>query len=302
MEGLLCGGRTVSGCEGLRGEASVPGKAWTAVELRAHRPGGRRTWLLPPDEVHVWQVGLVVTAAHAARLYDTLSPDERVRAARYHFLRDRDRFVAARGWLRTILGLYVGCQPRHVRLRYNRHGKPELDGIAPSAGGTEEDASARSAGSTSLHRAASPDDLQFNLSHSEDLALCAVARGRRVGIDVEAIRPGFADDGLPETFFSPQEVEALRALAPDEQPAAFFTCWTRKEAYLKARGEGLIIPLDSFAVLPAPPDRSLATPAEADDLARWSLCDLDLGPGYAAALAGEGHGWRLRLWRLANSE
>lgn len=245
-------------------------------------------WPLAPErsslgvnEVHVWLACLRMTDAQIMHLRATLSPEERERSVRYRFVRDQQRFIVARGLLRSILGSYLGTLPDQIRLSYNPHGKPELEPVEGS----------RVAGTREEH-------IQFNVTHTEDVALYAVARGRRVGIDVERIRPGFADDRLSETFFAPREAAALRSLPPNEQQKAFFACWTRKEAYVKARGEGLVMPLDAFEVslLPGDPP-TLLTPDDPAEAARWSLCELDLGPEYAATLAVEGQRWRLRLWR-----
>jgi 4'-phosphopantetheinyl transferase len=237
---------------------------------------------LAADEVHVWRASLQVPESRLAQFNDTLSPDEKRRAARYRFLRDRQRFIVARGWLRAILGMYLHLPAGDVRFCYNQHGKPELD-ITPES---------------------AQDGPQFNLAHTEDLALCAVTRGRRVGIDVEYIRPGFANGTLAESFFTPRETALLRSLPKGEQKRAFFTCWTRKEAYLKARGEGLIMPLDAFEVslLPQVAPALLQTPADPAEAARWSLFELEIGPGYAASLAVEGQGYRLWLWQDSGLE
>jgi 4'-phosphopantetheinyl transferase len=264
--------------------------------------------------VHVWRASLQVPETHLAQLYATLSADEQERASHFRFLRDQQRFVVARGWLRAILcrysiprsvrGMYLRLEAGQVRFRYNPHGKPEL--------GAAEEANCASAGPEAVRSIRSPNPLtvpppehasqhglQFNLAHSEDLALYAISSGRTVGIDVEQIRPGFADGTLAESFFAPREVAALRSLPPRDQERAFFACWTRKEAYLKARGEGLIMPLDAFEVSLLPGDTAalLQTPADPAEAARWSLCELAVGPEYAASLAVAGQGWSLQLWQ-----
>lgn len=254
----------------LQAEAPLP--AWPAP------PKNPR---LATDEVHVWRASLRAPQRRVARLYATLSADEQERADHFRFVQDQQRFIVARGLLRAVLGLYLGVEAAAVRFAYNPHGKPELE--AAEVGG---------AGVRQAH-------LQFNLAHSEDLLLCAISSGRRVGIDVERIRPGFADGTLAETFFAPGEVAVLRALPRKDQEQAFFACWTRKEAYLKARGEGLIMPLDAFEVSlrPGEPAALLQAAPDPAEVTRWSLCELDLGPAYAATLAVEGQGWRLWLWQ-----
>lgn len=226
---------------------------------------------LTPDEVHLWRASLDVTVtARVTRLGRTLAPDERERAARYRFERDRVRDIVARGTLRAILGRYLDLDPAGLRFVYGPQGKPAL---APEHG----------------------RELSFNLSHAGDVALYAVTRGRRVGVDVEQVVPDVAGSTVPEHTFSPHEVAVLRALPLDEQTAAFFRCWTRKEAYVKALGAGFSLDLTSFDVSLAPgePPALLATRHDPTEAARWSLHDVDAGPGYVAVLVVEGHDLRL---------
>lgn len=231
---------------------------------------------LDPDTVHVWRASLDVTAPAIETLEAALSPDERARAARFARTIDRERYVAARGILREILGRYLERPGTEVRFRYASHGKPELE--------------------------PGPDDrpLQFNLSHAAGLGLVAVAHGRRVGVDIEHVDPTLIDERIPERFFSPREVAALRALPSALQGEAFFACWTRKEAYVKARGEGLSIPLDRFdvALAPGKPAALLRTEDDPAEAGRWTLHALAPAPGYVGALAIEGRGARVecRAW------
>jgi len=238
-------------------------------------------WEVPPaaiglgcDEVHVWRAVLDQLAVCLPGLWRTLAEDERARANRFRFQRDRDHYSAARGSLRAILGRYLGVEPGQLQFCYNPHGKPAL---ARGPGG---------------------DGLRFNLSHSHGLALFAFARGHELGIDVERIRPEVASEQIAERFFAPGEVAALRALPDHLRTTAFFRCWTRKEAYIKALGKGLAIPLAQFEVSLAPeePPALLRTQPDPREAARWTLQELDPGSGYAAALAVEGHGWRVRCW------
>jgi 4'-phosphopantetheinyl transferase len=204
-----------------------------------------------------------------------LSADELARAERFRFRKDADRYTVARGLLRTILGQYLCRPPEQLRFRYGAMGKPEL----AADGGAF--------------------DPRFNLAHSRDLAVYAVTRGRRVGIDIEYIRAERADLRIAERFFSTREIAQLRALPLHAQREAFFACWTRKEAYLKAKGDGLALGLDRFDVSLAPgePAALLATRDDASEAGRWSLCDLFPRAGYASALAVEGHDWRLSCWQ-----
>lgn len=232
---------------------------------------------LPGDEVHVWRFWLNLPASQLLHLRQTLTADELGRVARFRFQEDRDRFIAARGSLRTILGRYLGVEPGEVRFCYGPFGRPGL--VAPS------DCAGHGA-------------LDFSLSHSGDLALFALAQGRKLGVDLERIDDDVEWEALAERFFSSQENAALRALPSDVRRQAFFTCWTRKEAYVKAQGQGLSLPLDRFDVSVVPGERAmlLATRDGPGEAARWVLRDLSLGPGYVAALAIEGAGWRLWCW------
>ncbi len=242
----------------------------------------RMIWELPPPrpaateaEVHVWQAALAAPPATLAWLEGLLSADELQRAGRFRFARDRDHYILARGLLRVILGLYAGTAPESLCFVYNAHGKPAL------AAGFAEPA------------------LSFNLSHSGDLVLYAVTAGRVVGVDVEQLRPELATAEIAERFFAPRERDALQALPAELRTRAFYDCWTRKEAYIKARGEGLSIPLDQFEVSLAPgmPAALLHSEGSPKEAARWRLQELDPDPAYAAAVAVEGHDWQLRCWR-----
>ena len=233
-------------------------------------------WSVPPTKlelaenvIHVWRASLDLEKQTLDRCTSVLSQDEKHRASRFIFPRDRDHFVAARGILRELLGKYAGCSPALLEFRYGQHGKPAL---------REEN------GKSPAH---------FNLSHSGGLAVYAFARDRELGIDLEPIRSEFAGESIAERHFSPRELEDWNRLAPGLRAKAFFLCWTRKEAYVKARGEGLQIPLDSFCVTLTP-----GQPAElrSNDSARWRLHSFEPKPEYVAALVGEGTDWRLSQW------
>ena len=231
--------------------------------------------VVAPDEVHVWRVALNQPAPQVQNLWQTLVAEERVRAMRFYFPRDREDFIVARGVLRALLGGYLKRHPSELCFSYSSYGKPAL--TTESGGAT----------------------LCFNLSHSHGLALYAIAHRRRLGIDVEWIRPDLADEQIAKYFFSPREIAALCALPHELQTEAFFLCWTRKEAYIKARGEGLSFPPDQFEVslIPGEPATLLCTQGDPHEAARWSLQELVPGPGYVAALAVEGHHWRLQCWQ-----
>ena len=239
-------------------------------------------WSLPPeplsldrDEVHVWRALLDQTPSQIQSLFRNLDADERARAARFHFARDREHFIVGRGVLRSILGGYLNRPPECLSFRYNANGKPALAG--------DPDA----------------DTLRFSVSHSGEIALYAVAPGRDVGIDVERIRPDLGVAEIADRFFSPHGAATLHALPADLKRQAFFRYWTHNEAYVKARGEGLSLPLDRCHVSLAPPVPAAVRPTAGDPSGslRWSFHELIPAPGYVAALAVEGHEWRLACWQ-----
>jgi 4'-phosphopantetheinyl transferase len=197
-------------------------------------------------DVDLWRAELDLDPAQLSAFSSTLSPDEAERSRRFHRDNDRDRFVAGRGWLRRILGDRLGVDPAVLRFAYDTNGKPRLAGAANQW-------------------------LRFNMSHSEALALYAVCTGREVGVDVERVSVDVDVEALAHRFFSAVERAELAALPVNDRRQAFFDCWTRKEAYLKATGVGL----SGLA-------RSDADPA------KWSLQSVDAGPGFAAALAVAG--------------
>jgi 4'-phosphopantetheinyl transferase len=212
---------------------------------------------LPSREVHSWCVRLDAPPEICAGLHATLTDDERDRSARLRWEQDRQRFIVAHGALRALLGRYLRTHPGDLRFVYNAFGKPEL---SPEFGGR----------------------LKFNLSHAADLALIAIAVDAAVGVDLEYIRrqPDYAE--IARWFFSPAEVDDLNRVPSHLHAEAFLSYWTKKEAYVKARGEGLAIPLTSFSV----PHLQGA----------WSLYSLQPAAGYVGALAVAGSGWRLRQW------
>ena len=242
-----------------------------------HPPPAELT--LSRAEVHVWRADLDPSASCVERLQYILSADELQRAARFHFPQDRRRFTVARGVLRDILGRYLGVPPSALGFRYNAYGKPALADVADEEG------------------------LRFNISHSDEMALFAVTCGREVGVDIEHLRTAIACEDIAEHFFSARERAGLRALPAEVKHRAFFNCWTRKEAYIKAHGEGLSLPLDQFDVSLAPgePAALLATRSDPREALRWSLRVLTPGPDYVAAVAVEGQGWNLTCWQWRKS-
>ena len=227
------------------------------------------------NEVDIWQIDLAGTGEGIRQCRRLLSSDEVQRADRFYFDRDRVRFTVARAAMREILGYYAGLAPQHLRFSYGSKGKPEL------SGGLQE------------------SRIRFNLAHSLELALLAVTHGLTVGVDIERVKSDFVTDDIAEHSFSASELQALRSLPTGQRIEAFFSCWTRKEAYIKALGEGLSLPLDSFAVAFVPGIRAellhvKANPAEVE---RWSMYDIAVKEGYKAALVVEGKGHLLRRMR-----
>ncbi len=231
--------------------------------------------VLSADQVHIWRAFLQQPLAIVEYCGQWLAEDERGRAARFHFDKDRNHFVIARGVLREILSQYLHVGPDVVKFIYNDQGKPHLANEVGQEG------------------------IQFNLSHSGDYALCAVTLCPAVGIDIELIRPEFGGAEIANKFFSTSEISDLQTLAPEEQSNAFFACWTRKEAFIKGDGKGLSIPLDQFDVTlkPGQPARLLRTQWDNTVAARWSLKQLNVHPDYAATLAVEGTNIKIEKWK-----
>lgn len=235
-------------------------------------------WREPPflpaiaqDEVHVWLADLDMPTSASGLLGATLDEEESGRANRFRFPLHRERFIARRGVLRFVLGRYLGIEPAAVVFRHSAHGKLFLgDRHGP--------------------------ELRFNCSHSGNLALVAVARGREVGVDIERVRPDFSDDAIPESFFAPREAAMLRALPARQQAQAFFELWVRKEAYVKARGTGLSLALDSFEV-PLGDDEPVVLLGTGQGAGRWTMRALHPAPSHSAALVVEGEACSLRRWK-----
>lgn len=219
-------------------------------------------------EVHLWCAPLDPTPTTVAKLLETLSPDERERADRFRFDRHRRRHIVARGLLRTLLGTYTDQRPEQLRFRYGEKGKPSL---------------------------ATAPDVAFNLSHSGELMLLAVTAEADVGADVEVLRVIEDLESICRNFFSAAEVAALETVPAAQKPVAFLHGWTRKEAYIKAIGDGLSMPLDRFDVtlVPGIPARMLALDGDPEKGAEWSLYHLEPVPGYVGAVAIRGSGWKL---------
>lgn len=226
---------------------------------------------LGADDVHVWAAALDGPAAEDADSWATMSADEQARALRFRFERDRRHYVAARSRLRKLLASYTGRPPAELQFAYGAYGKPALREGGPA----------------------------FNLSHSRGLALIAVSLAPAVGVDVEFCRADFASLPVARQFFSAAEVAAWCRLPQTAQVEAFFRCWTRKEAFVKALGEGLSYPLKDFEVSLAPGEPAALLRVRSDPAAvqRWQLTELTPARGYAAALAVAGERVRVSVWR-----
>jgi 4'-phosphopantetheinyl transferase len=233
---------------------------------------------LPDNEVQLWRLDLRALAANEDRWLALLSPDEQARASRFIPRQAREHFVVARGVLRTVLGACLATDPR--KLVFQTSGKNK-----PSLGPPHDDS-----------------HVCFNVAHSGDVGLLAFVRRREVGVDVEHIRQDIEVEAIARRFFSSDEQKQLAAVSPVDKISAFFRCWTRKEAYIKAKGEGLSLPLDQFDVCLAPGSNKalLATRPDGSEAARWSLRDVVIGSGYTGALCVAGHDHRLRQWYLPN--
>lgn len=233
---------------------------------------------LNTNGIDIWQIGFEsVDGNRLQRLRELLSPDEIQRADRFYFERDRRRFAVARAAMRWILGQYAHVPPQNLVFAYGPKGKPELSGPVPDSG------------------------IAFNLSHSGEFAMLAITNKLTVGVDIEFIKPDFGGNEIAERFFSANEVARLQSLPASQQAEAFFSCWTRKEAYIKAIGDGLYVPLDSFEVAFGPdvPAELLVVKTDPREVSRWSMYNLEAPPGYKAALVAEGKGHNLRriLWQ-----
>lgn len=233
----------------------------------------QHTWLPKPpnltllsDEVHLWRIPLDQPESQLQDLAATLSSDELARANRFYFPEHRLRFTAGRGILRSILGGYLGVEPGQVKFDYESRGKPILGDRFAESG------------------------LLFNLSHSQNLALCAVNYTRQIGIDLEYLRPTSDLESLAKRFFLPREYELLRSLPDEQKQKIFFRYWTCKEAYLKATGDG-IAKLEEIEIALTPTE-----PAKLQTAPAWSLLELVPDDNCVAAVAVAGFGWQPKFW------
>jgi 4'-phosphopantetheinyl transferase len=216
---------------------------------------------LRESDVHLWRAPLNISRELLQSFAGTFATDEQSRAARFHFERHRNKFIAARGWLRTIIARYLNTRPDALNFTYSKYGKPSLED------------------QTKLQ-------LRFNVAHSGDFALYAFVLDSDIGVDIELINSEFATETIATRFFSSNEVAALLAFPTSKRIHAFFDCWTRKEAFIKAQGMGLSLPLDQFEVsLKHDQPALLRTNWDLGEARRWLLMNIDVALDYAAALA-----------------
>ncbi len=234
---------------------------------------------LAANEVDVWRAQLELPSSNMQGLKSTLTDDELERAKRFSFETDRQLFIAARGILRSILSRYITIHPDNLRFYYNQYGKPYLD---PEI---------------------NPDLLNFNLSHCGGLALYAIARNREVGVDVERVRSDFQFEEIAKRFFSLNELAVLSTTPAEKRLEAFYTLWTRKEAFIKANGKGLSLPLESFDVSLTPGESPVLSMIQdgAQERPPLTLVDVEPGPGFRGALAVQGMGCTFRYWEWGQS-
>jgi 4'-phosphopantetheinyl transferase len=241
---------------------------------------------LSETDVHLWYTPLDQSSTVVERFQHLLSNEERQRAERFYFAQDYEHFIVGRGMLRVLLGSYLRVPPAALKFQYGQYGKPVL--VQPNTA----------------------EQLTFNVSHSQNLALYAIACNREVGVDVEYMRSLADAPGIAAQFFSPEERNALQALPEPQYQRGFYSCWTRKEAYIKALGKGLLQPLEMFTV-PLTSDQNdqpLPIQNEQEDCSRWYLYDIPpppLFPDYKAALVVERtqrHLYNILSWQQPGEE
>jgi len=230
---------------------------------------------LGPGEAHVWTLPLALEPHALAKLWNLLSSDEQLRASRFRFDLHRNRFIAGRGLLRIVLGAYCGNAPARLLFHYGPNGKPQLPA----------------------------QRLHFNLAHSEDVGVLAISEAGPVGVDIEHVRTLPEFDELVSRFFCTHEAEQFSALPEEQQPDAFFNLWTRKEALLKATGEGIGESLNKVEVsfLPGDPARIIAVPPERWASQEWSFVELRVPLPCVATLAIPGQA-AVSQFQIENSQ
>ena len=235
-------------------------------------------WLNPPDnlalkegEAHIWRADLELEEGFQSSFLKLLSPDEKKRAQKFRFTKDSRNFIAARGILRTILGKYLEINPTEISFQYNEFGKPGMANNIP---------------------------FHFNISHSQNIALFAFTNKFDIGVDVEFVNPNIEVKDIATNFFSANEVKKLLLLPEKQQRLGFFNCWTRKEAFIKAVGEGLSFPLNQFEVSlePDKPARLLATDWDPKAVSKWSIYSMSPGADFVGSVVIEGLVEKVKFW------
>ena len=266
--------------------SSAQSRQWRMASTSGRLASVKTTWSVPPatphlakNDVHVWRASVAQSMHHMRHLRETLSVEERERADRFRFAEHRDQYMVARGLLRLLLSQYLGREPDELKFDTTPYGKPVL---MPHDGG---------------------DALHFNLSHSSGVVLFAISRDRDVGIDIEALHRDVAYEGIAEVVFSSREAAMIRDLRGTIRRDAFFTCWTCREAYVKARGQGLSRGLSQIDVVVDL--RETASVLKIDDEDRdpsvWLIERFDPGPGFVGALAVGGSGSQQRYWQFESA-
>lgn len=235
-------------------------------------------WLNPPDkltlndaEAHIWRVDLDLDEYFRSSLLKLLSPDENDRARKFRFVKDSRNFIVVRGILRSLISNYLEINPAEISFQYSKFGKPSI---------------------------ADNNSLQFNISHSQSMALFGFTKKFNIGVDVEFVNPNIEVRDIAAKFFSRNEILNLFALPAEQQTLGFFNCWTRKEAFIKAVGEGLSFPLDQFEVSlePDKPAKLLATDWDPKAVSKFSMYSLAAGVDYVGSLVIEGLVERVKFY------
>jgi 4'-phosphopantetheinyl transferase len=240
-------------------------------------------WLNPPDnlilseeEAHIWRANLDIDECFQSSFLRLLSPDEKARAQKFRVAKDSSNFIVARGILRSLIGKYLEINPAEISFQYNGFRKPCI---------------------------ANNNSLNFNISHSQNIALFAFTKEFNVGVDVEFVNPDIPVKEMAAKFFSTNEINNLFALPEEQLTPGFFNCWTRKEAFIKAVGEGLSFPLNRFEVSlePGQPAKLLATDWAPEAVSKWSIYSMSPGANFVGGLAIEGSVGEVKFWNWQQS-
>ena len=218
---------------------------------------------LKPDSVHIWSVHISQNKSNLTYFWDLLSTDEQKKANAFYFSKDKNCSIIARGVLRELLGSYLKIDPKHIEFQYGKNGKPMFG---------------------------NPENIEFNISHSGDVIIFGFTKNNEIGIDVEYIKQDPELLEIASNFFSDEEVKSLYELDTSERLLGFFNCWTRKESFIKAKGDGLSFPLKEFVVSLSPYKKTalLKTKWDANEKSKWVLESFVPSSGYVGAIAVQG--------------